>query len=202
VSRPLVLTRPATPDDLATLLALWDELRQVGGRAERAVNPMVATDVRQRLAAVLLDPSCRVVLACSDGVPAGMAVLTVTMPDPLSDAQIVHVAHLVVSTAMQHHGVGHALIAAASDFAAERHVEHVDVSVYPSLRDASRFFARLGFAPLAVRRIAPVAVLRRRLDSDRTMPLLGDAVRRRTRLIRPVQPQRARRGAGAERAEL
>jgi GNAT superfamily N-acetyltransferase len=195
VSRPLVLTRTASHDDLVILLALWDELRQVGGRAERAVNPITAVDVCERLTAVLDDPTCRVVIACSDGSPAGMAVLHVVRPDPLSDAQLVHIAHLVVSRSKQHHGVGHALVAAAADFATERHIDHVGASVYQSLRDASRFFARLGFAPLAVRRIAPVTVLRRRLDADATMPLMGDAVRRRTRLLRPVPPQRARRAA-------
>ena len=97
MSRPLVVTRPATAEDLPILLALWDELRQVGGRAERAVNPIVAADVSDRLAAVLVDPMCRVVIACADGVPVGMTVLAVAAPDPLSDAQIVHVAHLVVS---------------------------------------------------------------------------------------------------------
>jgi GNAT superfamily N-acetyltransferase len=193
VSRPLVLTRLATDEDLSVLVALWDELRQIGGRAERAINPVTAVDVRERMAEVLVDPTCRVVLACSDGAPAGMVVLKAQRPDPLSDAQVVQVAHLVVSGAHRHRGVGHALLAAAADFATERHIDHVAVGVYPSLRDASRFYARLGFAPLAVRRIAPVAVLRRRLDNDSTMPLLGDAVRRRTRLIRPVTPQRVRR---------
>jgi GNAT superfamily N-acetyltransferase len=189
----MVLTRIANQDDLATLLGLWDELRQVGGRAERAVNPVTAMDVRERLLEVLVDPSCRVVLACADDVPAGMAVFQVTRPDPLSDAQLMKIAHLIVARTKRHHGVGHALVAAASAFASERHVDHVAVSVYPSLRDASRFYARLGFAPVAVRRIAPVAALRRRLDNGSAMPLLGDAVRRRTRLVRTVPPQRARR---------
>ena len=49
VARSLVITRPAGPEDIPTLLRLWDELRQVGGRAERAVNPVVtAVDVRER----------------------------------------------------------------------------------------------------------------------------------------------------------
>ena len=42
-------------------------------------------------------------------------------------------------------------------------VEQLVVSVHPGSRDANRFFARLGFAPLAVRRTAPVAAVRRRL---------------------------------------
>jgi hypothetical protein len=39
------------------------------------------------------------------------------------------------------------------------------VGVAPNGRDANRFFARLGFAPLVMRRIAPVAALRRALVS-------------------------------------
>jgi ribosomal protein S18 acetylase RimI-like enzyme len=196
VVRPQVLTRIAVQDDLPVLLALWDELRIVGGRAERAVNPLTAVDVRDRLLEALLDPECRVMLACAEDQPAGMAVLQVIRPDPLSDIRLVHVVHIVVSRMKRHRGIGHALIATAADFANERRIDHVAVSVYPSLRDASRFYARLGFAPVAVRRIAPVAVLRRRLGNDPNISMLADAARRRTRLMRPVQPQRNRRSAG------
>jgi N-acetylglutamate synthase-like GNAT family acetyltransferase len=200
VSRSQVLTRMATVDDIPALLELWDELRQVGGRGERATNPVSTKDVRERLTAVLANPSYRIVLACHEGVPAGMAVLQTTRPDPFADAKILNVAHLVVSRATQHKGVGHSLLAAAADFAAERRLDQVSVSVYPSLREASRFFARLGFAPAAVRRVAPVSLLRRRLGADPATPAMGDAVRRRSRLVRPVTSARVRRGA-AEAAE-
>jgi GNAT superfamily N-acetyltransferase len=196
VARPQVLTRVAVLDDLPVLVALWDELRIVGGRAERAVNPLLAADVRDQLVAALADPQCRIVLACAEDEPAGMAVMCVSRPDPLSDIQLVNVAHIVVSRGKRHRGIGHALIAAGADFATERHIDHVAVSVYPSLRDASRFYARLGFAPVAVRRIAPVAVLRRRLGNDPNSSVLVDAARRRTRLMRPLPPQRIRRAAG------
>lgn len=196
---PYVATRVATADDLPVLLELWDELRQVGGRAERAVNPLGSVDVAARLVDLMGDASCRVVIANTGGVPAGMAVLQVVTPDPLSDSSLMNIAHLIVGRSHRHHGIGYALIAAASDFAVERHVDHVFSSVYPSLREANRFFARLGFAPVAVRRIVPVAVLRRRLDSERG-PGLADAVRRRTRLTRPVPAQRLRR-IGSERVE-
>jgi GNAT superfamily N-acetyltransferase len=192
VARPQVLTRIAIPDDLPTLLALWEEIGPVGGRAERALNPVGAGDVGERLREAMTDPSCRVVLACDRDDPAGMGVFQVLRPDPLSDLQLVQIAHLVVTRAKRNQGVGNSLIAAAADFAAERHVDHVAVGVYPSLREANRFYARLGFAPVALRRFAPVAVLRRRLGNDRSSPILGDAVRRRTRLGRPVPPQRRR----------
>jgi ribosomal protein S18 acetylase RimI-like enzyme len=201
VSRPVVHTRAATPDDLPTLLDLWDELRQVGARAERVVNPMSVVDVPTRLLEVLLDPDCRIVLATTDDdQPAGMVLLQAVRPDPLSDHKVVHIMHLVVSRGTRNRGVGHALVCSAADFASERHIEHVAASVYPSLRDANRFFARIGFAPVAVRRIAPVAVLRRRFDNERTPSLFADTLRRRTRVSRPVPPQRARRVA-ADRIE-
>jgi GNAT superfamily N-acetyltransferase len=188
-----VVTRPALATDLVTLQSLWDELRQVGGRAERAMNPSSPIDIRDQLLRVLDDPICRVTLATADDEPVGMSVMRVTQPDPLSDATVVYVVHLVVSRTSRHRGVGHALLAAAADFAAERHVDHVAVSVYPSLRDASRFYARLGFAPVATRRIAPVAALRRQLGREASLSPAGELVRRRTRLARPVPPQRARR---------
>jgi ribosomal protein S18 acetylase RimI-like enzyme len=191
----VVATRAAKPEDLTILLALWDELRQVGGRAERAVNPVTTVDVGDHLRQALTDPDCRVTLACASDEPAGMAVMRVVRPDPLSDSRVVHVVHLVVARQYRHHGIGHALVASAAEFAAERHVDHVAVSVYPSLRDTNRFYARLGFAPIATRRIVPVGVLRRRLDNDRTAPLLADTIRRRTRIAKPVPPQRVRRGS-------
>jgi GNAT superfamily N-acetyltransferase len=195
-----VFTRAATYDDLPTLISLWEELRQVGGRAERAVNPMSTTDIRQRLSDVLIDPDCRIVMACVDDVPVGMAVLQVSQPDPLADAKLLQIVHLVVQRSRRHRGVGRALVAAAGEFATEMQVDHIGAGVYPSLRDANRFYARLGFAPVAVRRIAPVTVLRRRLSQDRAAAMMGNGVRRRTRLGRAVPPQRSTRAA-AERVE-
>jgi N-acetylglutamate synthase-like GNAT family acetyltransferase len=107
-------------------------------------------------------------------------------PDPLSENQLVYVPHLVVTRTTRHLGVGHALMSAAADYATSLHVDHVAVGVYPTLRETNRFYARLGFAPAVVHRIAPVTVLRRRLGRDRPSPVLGDAMRRRTRLVRPA----------------
>jgi ribosomal protein S18 acetylase RimI-like enzyme len=181
--------------DVPVMLELWDELRQVGGRGERANNPVSTVEVRDRLAAVIENPSHRIVLAYFEEKPAGMIVLQATRPDPFTDSRIVNVAHLVVSKSTQHKGIGRALLTAAADFATERRLDQVAVSVYPSLRDASRFFARLGFTPAATRRVAPVSVLRRRLGADPGTAAMGDVIRRRSRLVRPVPVQRARRKA-------
>jgi GNAT superfamily N-acetyltransferase len=200
VPRSPVLTRTASLADVPSLAALWRELRQVGGRAERAVNPVAIPDIEQRLVATIEDRDCRIVLATAEGQPAGMAVLRVSCPDPLSCSEVVQVVHVIVADGKRRRGVGHALVAAAADFAEERQVEHLTAGMYPSLRDASRFYARLGFAPVLNQRVAPVAVVRRRLGADAHVRP-DDVVRRRNRLRRPVPPQRraARVAQGADR---
>jgi GNAT superfamily N-acetyltransferase len=189
VSRLPVIARPASIDDVPALAALWAELKQVGGRAERAINPASVSDIADRLAATISDPDCRVLVATADSQPAGMAVLRVTCPDPLSETCVVQLMHLVVAGGQRRRGVGHALVAAAADFADERQIEHLTAGVYPSLRDASRFYARLGFSPVLVQRVAPVAAVRRRLGIE-FAGSRDDVVRRSSRLRRPVPSQR------------
>jgi GNAT superfamily N-acetyltransferase len=190
--------------DVPLLVALWGELKHVGARAERAVNPLSVPDVSARLAEAIVSDDCRVIVAVAGDQVAGMAVLRETWPDPLSVHRVVQVSHVVVSAGKRRCGVGHALLAAAADFADERQIEHVAAGVYPSLRDVSRFYARLGFAPVMVHRVAPVTVLRRRLGgrsagvalpttaaAEAALGRVDDLVRRRTRLRRPVPAQRA-----------
>ena len=192
--RTPVVTRAAVAADVPVLLGLWRELSEVGARAERAVDPVATTEAASDVADRLLEATerddCRIVLACVDGEPAGMAVFSVTRPDPLSVNRVLQMNHVVVAKTHRRRGVGHALVAAAADFADEMRVDHVSVGVYPSLREASRFYARLGFAQVSLRRIAPVSVIRRRLGAETPNSRVEDLVRRRTRLRRPVPAQR------------
>lgn len=191
--RSPVTVRAAATADIPDLVELTHELRRLGGRAERAAGPPVSGDVAARLADLMTAPDARVVAACVLDRPAGMAVLRVVRNDPLSDSLVLQVSHLVVAVAHRHCGIGRALVQAAAEFAIERHVDYLDVGLYPSLRDASRFYARLGFGPAEVHRVAPVTVLRRRLAVDVAPPILADGLRRRTRRFRTVPPQRAKR---------
>ena len=78
-------------------------------------------------------------------------------------------------------------------------IEQLVISVDPGSRDSARFFARLGFVPLAVRRTAPVAssvgschraLLDSACDRARTRPLEAAAARRALaglpRVLRPT----------------
>jgi len=163
LTRPSVVVREARPEDLPALLAMWDELRRMGSRLERVMPAADENAVLDRLSAVEHDPSSRALVAVVDGEVAGMTVLSITPYAPLFDQQAVHAHYLHVREGFRRKGVGKALLGAAVAFADESGAEHVITSVLPQMRETQRFYARLGFGPVVVRRSAPVSVLRRRL---------------------------------------
>jgi GNAT superfamily N-acetyltransferase len=189
-----VQTRIAVRSDAAVLVGVWSQIRHVGARAERAVNPLTVADAEQRLAEVVDNPYADVIIA-SDGTDvAGLAVVRVVQPDPLSPTRVLQLSNIVVADQHRRRGVGHALVAAAAEYADSRGVDHVAAGVYPSLREANRFFARLGFAPVTTERIAPVTGLQRRLGVA-ALPARIDGRIRRRRMARPRALASQRRAA-------
>jgi GNAT superfamily N-acetyltransferase len=185
-----VRVRPATAEDIPAMLSFAEELReQLGPSVERKRARSTPAAGRAALAAryaeALDDPDRHVVLAVADDDTAlGMALFTVAPANALLDIPALHVNHAVVADRHKRRGAGKALVAAAAAFAEERGLDQVVVSVHPGSRDANRFFARLGFAPLAVRRVAPTAVVRRRLALGDAPPTEHVARRRPHRLRR------------------
>ena len=112
-----------------------------------------------------------------------MALLTVAPANALLDLPAVHMSHAVVADRHKRRGAGKALVCAAAAHAEAHGIDQIVVSVHPGSRDANRFFARLGFAPMAVRRVAPVAVVRRRLSQVEARPADDHVVRRRARRL-------------------
>ncbi len=187
MSRTAVRVRPALTDDVAELVELWTELQ------DSARDPLIArarlADSTASLAASRLDslldnPLARVVVAEDRaGRIVGMALLGAERFGEFFEVSAVHLTHLVVHPDHRRRGVGHALLAAAAAYAEESSVEQLVVSVPPALREAHRFFARLGFVPLVSRRVATVSVLRRRL-AEGGGSRLDALVRRRTIAVR------------------
>lgn len=188
-----VRVRAVTEADLPVLLELGDELREqvlpVEGRTRTngsATRGMAnRASMAQRYCEAISDPTRHLVLAVGgkDGEPEvalGMALFTVSTANALVDIPAVHMSHAVVADKHRKRGAGKALVAAAAAYAEERGIEQLVVSVHPGSRDAARFFARLGFAPQAVRRTAPVGLVRRRLNpGDRTVERIVKQSRRR-----------------------
>ncbi|WP_448613063.1 GNAT family N-acetyltransferase [Modestobacter sp. URMC 112] len=175
-ARSRVVTRVARADDLSAVLGLV--------RQHRAATPAecVLTGQGPGAAAaagfgrLLADPAHRVVLAVLPGrgtpggpgeeeVAVGLAVLGV---DPLSvvlGAPQVTVDWLVVHRDHRRRGAGAALLAAAAEHARATGADHVVAAVGGQEAERQRFFARMGFAPLATRRIASREQLGRQLSA-------------------------------------
>jgi ribosomal protein S18 acetylase RimI-like enzyme len=195
VARSALRVRPATEADVPALLSFAEELREAlqpspmeaGGRP-RGTPAATRAVLEQRYLEALADPDRHLVVVVDEHEqPLGMALLTVASANALLDLPAVHMSHAAVPDRNRRRGVGKALVAAAAAHAEQLGVDQIVVSVHPGSRDANRFFARLGFAPLAVRRAAPVAVVRRRLLQGDNRPD-DHVVRRRPRRLgrRPV----------------
>lgn len=191
MARPAVAVRDARPGDLPALLLMWDELREMGSRLERAMPASAAQGALDRLEAVSRDPSSRALVGVVDGEVAGMVLLTATTYAPLFDQRAVHADYLHVRDGFRRRGVGKALLAAAVGFADEEGAEHVITSVLPQMRDTQRFYARLGFGPMVVRRSVPVSILRRRLAGP-SAPSTADHLVARRRTLRRLRAAVAR----------
>lgn len=193
MARAGMRVRRADEHDLDTVLALNAQLRDQLLLGRGRVPGRTAVE---RYAEVLADETCEIVLAVADGPGrgeevVGMAVLTQARSNALLDLPALHVTHVVVSAPHRRRGAGRALVAAAAAYAEEHGLEQLVVSVHPGSRDAARFFARLGFAPLSVRRTAPVAVVRRRLAAGELAERGTDSTLRRARRLpgRAVRPR-------------
>ena len=192
MSRSRVRVRTATPDDVEALVALAGEMRELGPVRVRAAARRGPEGARVQCEKLLAAEAHRVVVAV-DGADAviGAAVLGADTVGGLLDPPSVYVSHLLVGEEHRKRGAGRALVAAAAAYAEEMGVDSVVVGVAPTGRDVNRFFARLGFAPLVMRRVAPVAGLRRTLASAED-PRSG-ATPGRTGLAREIPRNRLRR---------
>ena len=179
-----VRTREATDEDLSAIVDLWDELRSLGGRLGPFGPPASLSSVRERLTELKNDSNHRVVLAEVDDEIVGLAVLRRSPITPISDVESVQISFMHVRNDRRRRGVGRAIVESAALFAHDVGADYVTVGVFPGSRETNRYFARLGFSPLVVRRAVATSILERHLagdDSVREM-LTRRRLGRRTRL--------------------
>jgi GNAT superfamily N-acetyltransferase len=199
VTRMQPVVRPASAEDLPAIEEMWGELRETGGRLGRAMSDPAAAAAS--LAKLIGNPEARLFIAVIDDEPVGLAYVVCQPLVPLQASNAVHIAYIHVRPEHRRRGMGRALMVAVLDYADDIGADQISVAVDPTLRDASRFFARLGLRPLTMVRSSSSAVLRRRLAADELRAdVATDLMERRKRFltrsrIRAVMVRLAERSA-------
>ncbi|HEY3737999.1 MAG TPA: GNAT family N-acetyltransferase [Jatrophihabitans sp.] len=187
MSRTGVRVRPAEAADaleLARIVRNFSSLTHVG--TPQATHESSLEHLAERIGELVDDPARSVLVAADDNLFAkdgGTLVgVLVARPDEIGALDLtpaMYVSHLIVTKDARRRGVGRALLAIAVQVAEERGFDRMVATAASGSREANRYFARLGFAPLVVQRVASTATLRRSLGiSDAPSRL---AVLRRSR---------------------
>jgi ribosomal protein S18 acetylase RimI-like enzyme len=192
VLRPVIDVRLASPEDRDELVDLWLAAREETAPTNRVMHAVQLPALRDRLGVLLSGDEVQILIGRRDGQCAGFAVLRESTVSSVLETRQMLIEHLYVHPLHRRAGLAKAMLGAASLIAERAKLEHLVCSLPPSPRETHRFFARLGFAPVLVRRVAATSVLRRRLMGDqrrRRLTAIEDlAFRRRSLRDRPGIP--------------
>ena len=168
MSRSRVRVRPAELADLPQLMRVVEATDlQLGAPGGQQFQADALANLPERFATILSTDDRTVLVAVDDlGDIVGMVVAAEGDVGAITSIPALHISHLLVAPGHRRRGVGRALLAAVVHLADQRGVDHVIATAVTGSRDANRYLARLGFAPLVVRRIATTATLRRSLGID------------------------------------
>ena len=159
--------RPAREDDLPAVAALAAEARD-----DSPTGAQLGAQDTDRLLehlSVLLAAGGHVLVAEQNGRVVGVVLGRVVAAYLFAQRASLYLDMVFVAPRARRHGVGHALLRAATDLAAEHECDDIYSAPVPGNRGVQRFLARLGFAPAAGHRVASVAALQRRLATDATV---------------------------------
>ncbi len=162
MSGPQTQVRRVDERSVDAVCEMWMQQRDERAQAEVGLRRVTVEQVR----ATLLRPERIAFAAFLDGQPVGYVVLDDCSLDPFSEAPCVSVEQLFVLKESRKKGVARALMSAVATFADRHGAEQVACTVPSSIRDSNRFFARLGFGPVTIRRVTQTAALQRRLVGD------------------------------------
>ncbi|KRE41300.1 GNAT family N-acetyltransferase [Knoellia sp. Soil729] len=159
MARSMVEVEAVPRDELSEFVGLW-----LASKIDAGVPLEVATRFANdgRLQLALGRPDVYAHVARIDGRPVGY-IVTTENPFGLQPEPEIAIELLFVDPASRRHGVARALLAAVATLAEKAGSEVVVSNVPTQSREAHRFFARLGFSSVLVRRVVGTSQLRRRL---------------------------------------
>ena len=144
--------RQATPEDVPSLVALFQELDRL--QADWRVftpPPGFYDEIGERYQQALDNPDAVVLVVEDDeGEVVGMAYGEARTPSRFSDERALEVSGLVVRAGYRGRGVGRELVGEAARFAEERGIEWIELKTFAPNRGAMEFWEDLGFSPRVV----------------------------------------------------
>ncbi|MGI4893608.1 MAG: GNAT family N-acetyltransferase [Janthinobacterium lividum] len=185
MARASVEVREAGVADVDALMWLYSSACLDQGQLRAS-----ADHVRARLVKALAGDTVRALLAVLGDQPVGYALLTSSPLLPLGNCAGPSIEHLHVVPEHRRRGVGRALMRRALLIAQADGAEQLACTVLPDDREYTRYMARLGFAPVVVRRAVSLTALRRRLAADHAG--VGPATLHTTDLVARRRSLRAR----------
>jgi GNAT superfamily N-acetyltransferase len=159
-----VHVRDATPTDASVLVSFWADPTSRAGETQG--NPQAEAEASAALARIAAEPDERLLVGLVDDSVVGAMHLRRGPLSPIHSGTAIHTSYLNVLEPWRRHGVGRALVEAAVSWAEEKDTTHVLAASMSNSREANRFMARLGLAPIASVRAAPVQLLRAKLPGE------------------------------------
>ena len=158
--------RQATPEDVPSLVALFQELDRM--QADWRVftpRPGFYDEVGAKYHEAMNNAEAVVLVVVDDeGEVVGMAYGEARTPSRFSDERALELSGVVVRAGYRGRGVGRELVAEAARFAEERGIAWVELKTFAPNRGAMEFWEDLGFAPRVVQLTSPTRDLLERTD--------------------------------------
>ncbi len=181
-----IVVRDVAQDDLVALMPVWEEIQ--------AENFGLSVDALiSRIELSLSQNGFRLVVAWDGSEAVGMACISLSDIGTWSEAPGVQVSGLHVLSTSRHRGVAKGILNAALASAESWGCNSIVASVPPMSREANRFFARLGFAPVSTFRVADAGSLRRKISIQ---PRRVTVARMRRRTSEVPSPSTLRHAVG------
>ena len=159
--------RQATPEDVPSLVALFQELdRMQGDWRVFTPRPGFYDEVGLKYEVAMSHENAVVLVAEDDGEVVGMAYGEVRIPSRFSDERAMELSGVVVRSGYRGRGVGRDLVKEAARFAAEIGVGWIELKTFAPNERAMEFWETLGFTPRVVQLTTGTRALLDRLDQD------------------------------------
>ncbi len=158
--------RQATPEDVPSLVALFQELDRM--QADWRVftpRPGFYDEVGSRYREAMNSEEAVVLVAADDdGEVVGMAFGETRIPSRFSDERALELSAVVVRAGYRGRGVGRELVEETARFAGDRGIAWIELKTFSPNRGAMEFWENLGFEPRVVQLTTTTGDLLERLS--------------------------------------